>query len=852
MRNTTSRLLVLALITGFLALPASSAIFRVVALPDTQNYSEFNPAMFTKQTNWIKSNVSSQSIVFVTHLGDIVNEGWKDAQWTNAQTSMNVLRGYVPFGLCPGNHDLRSVEPETFNSTKFITYFGESYFSGYSWYKGVSPSGFSSYQIVSAGGYDLLFLHMTCDSPDSELSWAKSVLSAHSGVPTIVTTHEYMISSRRDRAATIPGRNSGEAVWNKFIRQYDQIFAVLCGHVFNPDGWHRQISINNAGRKVYEMLSDYQDIGQGWLRVLTFNTSTGTIGVTTYSPHLNEYMTDSGNQFTYYLSIPKRFNPDTTVRVLKPKVSSTFGSGLDGWTKAGDAASTLVRKSDANGKGYLYYTDANGSATDFFVAPSKFTGNLSSYDAITFDFRTFSGGDHDCTYIRLYSGSQYYQWDNNERVIDNDQWERLVASLKDSDLWVKGGGATEDFASFITHITSVTLCAEVLGGTENNGLDNFSLANYEVEDRAVAWSTFDFNRDGWTADADGDVGWDNHGSVMATDQSTGGTWHFCAPSEFLGDKSSCIGGTLQFDLKQSKVDSQSDHDDVIISGGGVTLARDYPVSSNPNAAWTHYTLPLNEYSGWINKSTGSVPTPAEFATVMSAISSFRIRGEYRSGADTAWLDNVVLSPPEPEEVASIAQAKSMVDGTTISITGSFVATVSSSTFTDGSYYVQAYDRSSGIKIVPAASLQPVAEGDNITGYGVVSTDANGERYIALESVGRVAGAPVESVFLTNRAVLDGPDPVGLLIRTWGRLVYLDPAPTPAYAYIDDGSGLSLGSQRGVKVVLSGLTTPITRDLNCAGLMVTGVVSLAQDANGSVIPVIRPRSNIDLLALKGVF
>lgn len=839
MRTITSRFLAVALIVTALASSAWAARFSIVALPDTQNYSKSNPGIFTEQTNWIKAN--SSSIAFVTHLGDIVHEGWKDAQWNNALTAMNALKGHVPFGLCPGNHDLRSSEPETFDSTKFNTYFGASYFSGYSWYRGTSPSGFSSYQIITAGGYELLFLHLTCDAPDSELTWAKSVLNAHSGMPTIVTTHEYMNSSRRDRAASISGRNSGEALWNKFIRQYDQIVCVLCGHAFNPDGWHRQISINNAGRKVYEMMSDYQDIGNGWLRVLNFDTTAGTLSVKTYSTHLGAYMTDSGNQFTYDMNISARFVPDATVKVLKPKVTSSFASGMDGWTRVGDSGSTLVRKNDANGNGYLYCTDAAAGTTDFFVAPSKFRGDLSGYDAIVFDYRAFSDGDQDPTYIRLYSGSQYYQWKNNERVTNNGQWERLVASLKDADLWSPGGGATEDFASFITHITDVRLCADIVSGTEQNGLDNFSLATYQVLDQAIVASTFDSGRDGWTADADGEIGWDNHGYASGKDLGTGETWYFCAPAKFRGDKSVCFRGALQFDLKQSKVDSQSDHPDVILSGAGLTLTKDLPVTSNPNAAWTNYVIPLNEYSGWVNQATGLAARADEIMAVLSSLTSLRIRGEYRAGADSAWLDNVIMTLPNAGRVESIAEIKSLADGLSVNIANPVVVTAGSTTFSDGSFYVEQPDRSCGIRVMPMSGLQSVAVGDRITGTGMVRTDANGERYLTLTSINVSPGAPLRPVMLASRAVSNGVDPTGLLVTIWGRLVSVDPvAPPqrPGYAYIDDGSG-------SIKVILSGLSAPITKDVDCEGILVTGLLTLAQGENG-VVPAIRPRSDNDIV------
>jgi hypothetical protein len=47
--------------------------FTIIALPDTQNYSTAYPAVFNSQTQWIANNKTAQNIVFVTHLGDIVN-----------------------------------------------------------------------------------------------------------------------------------------------------------------------------------------------------------------------------------------------------------------------------------------------------------------------------------------------------------------------------------------------------------------------------------------------------------------------------------------------------------------------------------------------------------------------------------------------------------------------------------------------------------------------------------------------------------------------------------------------------------------------------------------------------------
>ncbi len=48
--------------------------FTIVALPDTQHYSEAFPGIFKSQTQWIVDNKDSRNIVFVTHEGDIVKQ----------------------------------------------------------------------------------------------------------------------------------------------------------------------------------------------------------------------------------------------------------------------------------------------------------------------------------------------------------------------------------------------------------------------------------------------------------------------------------------------------------------------------------------------------------------------------------------------------------------------------------------------------------------------------------------------------------------------------------------------------------------------------------------------------------
>ena len=115
---------------------ASAENFTIVALPDTQFYSESYPAIFTAQTQWIVDNKDALNIVYVAHEGDIVNVATSTAQWDNADAAMDLLENPattgladgIAYGMAPGNHD----EP----LTNFNSYFGVPRFSGRCYYGG--------------------------------------------------------------------------------------------------------------------------------------------------------------------------------------------------------------------------------------------------------------------------------------------------------------------------------------------------------------------------------------------------------------------------------------------------------------------------------------------------------------------------------------------------------------------------------------------------------------------------------------------------------------------------------------------------------------------------------------------
>ncbi len=165
--------------------------FTVVALPDTQYYvSGLNggtPSMFNDQTDWIVANRASNNIVFVSHVGDVVQNGdLQQSEWLNATDSMyrleypsQELPYGLPYGIAIGNHDQTPVGDPDGTTTFFNQYFGEAHFAGRSYYGGhFGANNDNSYQLISAGTVDLIFVHLEFDAGANPavLAWADGLL----------------------------------------------------------------------------------------------------------------------------------------------------------------------------------------------------------------------------------------------------------------------------------------------------------------------------------------------------------------------------------------------------------------------------------------------------------------------------------------------------------------------------------------------------------------------------------------------------------------------------------------------------------------------------------------------------
>jgi hypothetical protein len=304
--------------------------WTLAILPDTQYYSRHAPSTFYGQTQFLADNKTNLNIQYVLHEGDVTKFNATD-QWQVAVTAMNTLQNAgIGYSILPGNHDY---EGDSGNRNSYmLNYFPVSKLSTQPTFGGAysNPAyvnaACNTYSFFSAGGIDWLVLSLEFGPRDGVVDWADSLMKAYPNRQVIIDTHSYldydgtiMDQSHPGSAHSYPfasmpgGVNDGLDMWNK-LKDNPNLLFVFNGHAVAPDyGMNEDpngaggflTSTADDGHTVYQMIANYQampDYGQGWLRLLEFQTD-GEVHVRTYSTLLNQGRNDADNDFVF--SIPE-------------------------------------------------------------------------------------------------------------------------------------------------------------------------------------------------------------------------------------------------------------------------------------------------------------------------------------------------------------------------------------------------------------------------------------------------------------------------------------------------------------------------------------------------------------------
>lgn len=295
---------------------AASAPFTIAVLPDTQFYTLAYPEIFEAQTRWIAANKDAEQIAFVLHEGDIVQNDTPE-EWSRAGRYLHALDGIVPYALARGNHDLGGGISRI--GGLMDSYFPAAEFLRYPWFRETFETGRmdNSFLLVEAGGRTWVILALEYGPRDAVLAWADRILTRHANLPAIIVTHAYLYgdNTRYDKVRhphqeynpkdlqLEGGANDGEEMWQKLISRHDNVLFVLSGHV-TGDGVGILTSTRPSGTRCHQILANYQSHGHGgdgYLRLMRVDPTRGQVSVRTYSPHLDQHLTDRDNQFTLNL-----------------------------------------------------------------------------------------------------------------------------------------------------------------------------------------------------------------------------------------------------------------------------------------------------------------------------------------------------------------------------------------------------------------------------------------------------------------------------------------------------------------------------------------------------------------------
>jgi hypothetical protein len=364
--------------------PSVDAVWSMVVLPDTQNYvkSATDSAILTQMTEWIRDNKEEFNIQVVLQEGDIVNKNnnpnpageelASSLQWQNAQNSMFVLNGHLPYIMAAGNHDYGINNAEN-RDTMINNYFkatdnplNDPALGGI--LKGTKDPGQiqnAHYAFTAPDGRKMLVLVLEWEPQPATVAWANQIaaLPQYADHTAVFMTHAYLLGSdTRYSGGNVPADFTGSELWAGLVKEHENFEMTLNGH-FGGDGAGYLASIGDEGNTVHQMFFNTQfetHGGDGWLRVLEFLEDGRTVRVRTYSPFWDMHRTHSDFAFTFQLSpIPQLegdYNRDGIVDAADYVV----------WRKTVGTSNSLA---DGNGDGevdnddYLYWRQRFGNSS---------------------------------------------------------------------------------------------------------------------------------------------------------------------------------------------------------------------------------------------------------------------------------------------------------------------------------------------------------------------------------------------------------------------------------------------------------------------------------------------------------
>jgi hypothetical protein len=254
--------------------------FTLAVMPDTQYLFDgpsIDKAPIEASLRYLLEHGKDENIVFLSHLGDLTQNGAKPEFAAIGEAFRLLDRRGVGYSVLAGNHDVNSSTDDQRGSSPYLDTFGPQRFKGARTFGGASADGYNTYHLFQAAGREWLVLALDWRLSAKGYAWAKDVMARHPHTPVILTTHELVVEDDQLSA-------HGQQLWDQLIEDHDQVFLTLNGHYW-PAG--RATRKNAAGNDVHLHLTNYQNRyfgGAAMIRLYRFDLDRGVIDVETVSP----------------------------------------------------------------------------------------------------------------------------------------------------------------------------------------------------------------------------------------------------------------------------------------------------------------------------------------------------------------------------------------------------------------------------------------------------------------------------------------------------------------------------------------------------------------------------------------
>jgi hypothetical protein len=369
-------------------------------MPDTQflywgSQDSVNRAPQEESFRYIidNSGTPDNNIVFMAHLGDLTEDA-DPLSFQEVDKAFALLDSHgAAYSVLAGNHDVSGDDSR--GDTPYLQTMGPQRFRRAKSFAGSDPTGYNTAHVFQAAGRSWLVLALDWRTTDQGYAWANEVIKAHPKMPVILTSHDIVASPYDDNVFPYesgdPENNAvmvgnGQTMWDRLVKDNDQVFLTLNGHYWPPGRMTRK---NDLGNDVHMHITNYQNRyfgGGAMIRLYHFDLARNTIDVETINPWIlaqdpesrselaaeHARITGPVDNFSVAIDFEERFSSfvPVPVRPSRPAAEELVKGTLaywrfDGQGAPGTALSAGQTVRDLSGKGNdLTVVTVPGTAAD--------------------------------------------------------------------------------------------------------------------------------------------------------------------------------------------------------------------------------------------------------------------------------------------------------------------------------------------------------------------------------------------------------------------------------------------------------------------------------------------------------